>query len=367
MKLKWYPDDQIEKYLVVDLIFTVFLIYRVLTADSPFGLIGSFLLLGLYLFAFYVSLWFRDWRMVLSTFLGCTVISVFAMFYDEDFLHFGFVFSDLLGRIRSKFQMLIGMLGFIAMYAGTHRYLKGDWFAFLETIHLPILILLLLLPIVIRVKERSKLLRKELDTANEKLERYIQEEERHRIARDLHDTLGQTLTMITLKSELAIRLMDKKSEQAKREMNEVMSTSRFALKQVRELVTSMKYVSLDEEIEYASNFLDSSEIRLSIRKSLSAPKLSKVTETMLALSLRESITNIIKHSKAQNCSITSEYTDGWYYIHIEDDGIGFVSGEMNGNGLNSIQERIRLLKGHTNIATSVSGGVIVTLSVPVDQ
>ncbi|WP_044641210.1 sensor histidine kinase [Risungbinella massiliensis] len=367
MKYKWYPDDQIEKYLIVDLILTVLLIYGVLTADNPIGLVGSFLLLGLFLFAFYVSLWFRDWRMLGSTLLGCAVISVFVMFYNENLVYFAFIFSDLLGRVRSKTHMVIGMFGFIVMYVGTHMYLRGDWTSFFGTTHFPILVLLVLLPIAIHMKERSKLLRQELATANEKLEKYIQEEERHRIARDLHDTLGQTLTMITLKSELAIRLIDKNTEQAKREMNEVMGTSRFALKQVRELVTSMKFVSLEEEMEHTAKFLDSSGIHLSLGKSSSTPKLSKVAETMLALSLREAITNVIKHSKAQHCRITSEYTDDWYYIHIEDDGIGFEQGGMEGNGLNSIQERIRLLKGHTNIAASSNGGVMVTLSVPVDQ
>lgn len=367
MKRKLYPADQIETYLIIDVVVFVFLIYHVLTADSPIGLVGSLFLLSLFLCAFYVSLWYRDWRLPVASLFGCGMLSVFAMFYNEWLLLYGFIFADLLGRARAKIHIFIGMFGFIIMYVVTHTYLNGDPLSFIETVHLPILILLLLVPIVVHITERSKMLRRELATANKKIERYIQEEERHRIARDLHDTLGQTLTMMKLKSELAIRLIDKDSEQAKQEINEVMRTSRFALKQVRELVTSMKYVSLDEEIEHGSKLLKSSGIRLSVKESPSPPKLSKVAETMLAFSLRECFTNIIKHSKAKSCSLTREFTNEWYHIHVEDDGIGFAGVETDGNGLTSIQERMRLLQGHVNIAASSNGGVSVTLSVPVNE
>lgn len=367
MKRQLYPADQIETYLFIDLVAFVFLIYHVFTADSPIGLPGSLLLLSLFLGAFYVGLWYRDWRLTAASLFGCGVLSIIAIFYNEFLLLYGIIFADLLGRARRKIHMMIGMCGFVAMYLVTHAHLYGDPFSFVTTVHLPMLILLLLVPIVVRITERSKMLRRELAIANKKLERYIQEEERHRIARDLHDTLGQTLTMMKLKSELAIRLLDKDSEQAKREMNEVMRTSRFALKQVRELVTSMKYVSLDEEIAHGEKLLNSSGIRLSVRETSSHPQLSKMAETMLALSLRECFTNIIKHSQAKNCTVTSDYTDGRYQIHVKDDGIGFADVETDGNGLTSMQERMRLVQGHAHVAVSSSGGVNITLSVPVNE
>lgn len=102
---------------------------------------------------------------------------------------------------------------------------------------------------------KAKSLQKELSAANSQIERYIQEEERHRIARDLHDTLGQTLTMIKLKSELTIRLIEKDTTQAKQELNDILDTSRFALKQVRELVTDMKYISIESELNHLRELL----------------------------------------------------------------------------------------------------------------
>ena len=88
---------------------------------------------------------------------------------------------------------------------------------------------------------------------------------------------------------------------------------------------------------------------------------------MLARSLRECLTNILKHSGAKNCLVTKEYTNGMYQIRIEDDGVGFIDTETNGNGLTSIQERMRLLHGYANIADAQTGGASVTLSVPVKE
>lgn len=367
MTRKLYPADQIEKYLILDVVIFIFLFYNVLTTDSPFGRVVTLVLLCLFLLAFYIGLWCRDWRLLASSFFGCGILVIFGAFYNQWFLLYAFIFADLLGRTRSLVHMCLGMSGFIVMEAVTHWLLTGDPLSFVHTIHLPILILLLIVPFIVRITERSKSLKRELATANKKIERYIQEEERHRIARDLHDTLGQTLTMIKMKSELAARLIGTDADLAKQEMNEVIHTSRFALKQVRELVTSMKYVALDEEIKHARKLLDSLDIQLHVRQSASLHNLSKVTETMLALCLRECLTNIVKHSQAKICMITGEMTNEWFELHIEDDGVGFSRGDTDGNGLASIQERMRLLKGHAELGASSHGGVSVTLRLPVNE
>lgn len=364
MKFRLYPPDQIEKYLLIDMIALVFLFYHVITADGPFGLIGDLFLLSLFLYAFYMMLWHRDWRLLLFSLLSCAVLSVFGIFYNEWLLLYGLIIADLLGRARSKSTIAIGMVGISAMFLGTHFYGKGDLLSFGKTAFFPILIIQLLVPIVISIREGSKLLKRELATANKKIERYIQEEERHRIARDLHDTLGQTLTMITLKSELAVRLMDKNSTQAKQEIEEVIRTTRFALKQVRELVTSMSHVSLKDEIEHAGKLLHTSGIALRVQRNTSPPKLSAVAETMLALSLRESITNVIKHSQASICIIEEVYREGWFQIRIEDNGIG-LNKEARGNGISFMRERMRLLQGEMHLSIPAGGGNRVTLKIPV--
>lgn len=367
LKLKLYPADQVEWYLLIDIITFVFLFYHVLTAESPIGLFGTFLLLALFLVFFYVGLWYRDWRLFLAVLAGCALLSVLAMFYNQWLLFFGIVFADLLGRARSKAYMGLGMLGFVGMYMLTHAYLYQDAFHFLRTPMLPLLIIQLIIPVVIRMLESSNMLRQELAAANERIARYVQEEERNRLARDLHDTLGQTLTMIKTKGELALRLMEKDPERAKGEIREVIHTSRFALKQVRDLVTAMRHVSLEGELEQGRALLTSSGIKLRVDKKGALPPLSKVAETMLALALREAFTNIVRHSQATQCLVTLQVVGDWVHLIIEDDGIGLSGGATQGHGLASIRERLHSLQGQAEIGPSPAGGVKVHLSLPIGR
>lgn len=366
-RFRLYPPEQVQPYLIIDIITIVFLFYNVLSAESPIGLFGTFLLLTLFMGFFYLGLWYRDWRLLLAVLGGCATLSVFGMFYNQWLLFFGIVFADLLGRIRSKGQLGCGMLAIVGMYILTSWSVHQDVFHFLRTPMLPLLIIQLVIPVVIRMLENSKSLRQELAIANQRIARYVQEEERHRLARDLHDTLGQTLIMIKTKGELALRLMEKEPERAKGEIREVIQTSRFALKQVRDLVTAMRYVSLEEELKQGRALLTSAGITLRVERKGGVPALSQVAETMLALALREALTNIVKHSGATHCFVTQEYGEGWYHLTVEDDGMGFNGEPAQGHGLASIGERLRSLEGRAEIGPSSRGGVRVRLSLPIGQ
>jgi len=367
-RFRIYPESQIQRYLIIDIFICVFLFYQVLTADSPVGRFGTFLLLALFLALFYMGLWYRGLRLLLVVAAGCGLMTVFAVFYNPWILLFATVFADFLGRVRSGSHLAVGMAAIFAMYPVTNFVLHRDAFHFLHTAHLPFLIVQLAIPFVVRILEKSESLKHELASANERIALYAQEEERHRLARDLHDTLGQTLTMIKVKSELAMRMMDKHPERARQEMQEVVRSSRLALKQVRDLVTDMKYVSLDQEIELGRSLLASAGIQFDFRKAADRPNLTKVTETMLALAVRESLTNVVKHSQAKHCTVTERTADGWYRLDIEDDGIGLTDDPTaEGHGLAAIEERMRLLQGEARIGPSPAGGVKVSLAIPLQS
>ena len=363
-KLKIYPEDQIQRYLIIDIAVCVFLFFKVLRADSSVGLTGTFLLLALFLALYYMGLWLKGWKLLMIVLAGCGLMTAFALLYDPWILFFAAVYADFLGRVRAPWQLAAGLSAFAVMYLVVSFNLYGNAFHFLETAHLPILIIQLAIPFVVRILERSDSLKRELASANERIALYAQEEERHRLARDLHDTLGQTMTMIKMKSELAERLMDKDPERAKREMREVARTSRLALKQVRDLVTDMRYVSLDQELELGRALLAGAGIAFEYRREAARPALSKVTETMLALAVRESLTNVVKHSKASRCAVTETVEGGRYLLQIDDDGAGLADKRAEGHGLAAIEERMRLLRGEAGIGPSPAGGVRVSLAMP---
>jgi len=120
-KFKIYPANQIQRYLFIDIILCVFLFYQVLSADSPVGLFGTFLLLALFLVLFYMGLWYRDWRLLAVVVAGCGLMTVFAIFYNQWILLFATVFADFLGRVRSR-----GHLAALAAIEERMRLLRGE-------------------------------------------------------------------------------------------------------------------------------------------------------------------------------------------------------------------------------------------------
>lgn len=363
---KIYPRDQIKHYLLIDTVSIVFLCYMVLRSDTTLGLLGNIFVLLVFLISFYIALWHRDGRLLAAVITGIAALTILGMYVSPTILMFGFIFADLLGRARSKIYIGIGIAAIALMFFLVPWNNTGNLFKLQFPVLLPIMILQLIFPILIYIREKNKSLQGELDAANQQIEHYIQQEERQRIARDLHDTLGQTLTMIKLKSELTTRLIDQDPQQAKEELKDILATSRTALKQVRELVSDMKFISLASELEHSRQLLKTAGMELSIKEKGQPTLLSSVEETMLALSVREAVTNIIKHSRAKRCSIEVVILDHVFCIHITDDGVG-LENQGDGNGLQSMKERMQALHGSATIENGPDGGTAVILKLPLYQ
>lgn len=363
MFYKLYPRDQIKNYLLIDIILTVFLCYRVFNSDTALGLWGTLLVLLLFLASFYVALWRRGGWLLAASLSGLSAIAVFGVYAGPSTMLFGIIFADLLGRSKSKGHIAIGSAAIALSYLLVFVIRQEPLLETSNAIYLPVMIIQSVYPIIIYIKEKAKSLQGELDEANEQIAKYIQQEERQRIARDLHDTLGQTLMMIKMKSELATKWVDKDPSQAKRELSEILDTSRTALKQVRELVSDMKFISLASELDHSAKLLHTAGIALSIENPEKPPLLSSVEETMLALCVREAMTNIIKHSRAKRCAVKLETKDHAFGIHIADDGVG-LAGHGGGNGLPSIMERMKTLGGSSAIDPLPQGGTKVSLKLP---
>ncbi|WP_246021257.1 sensor histidine kinase [Paenibacillus lentus] len=363
MLQKWYPADQIEKYFLIDVFAVMILIYQVFIAHGTVNLVLKLVLTLLLLTAHYVGLWWRDWRLLAASLLGMLMLAALSTYVVSGILMYGFIFADFLGRANKKATMITGMAGIVAMFILYGWLDQGNPFAIFSTFYFPIMVAQLAAPIVVYTRERANILKEKLDIANAQLERYIQEEERNRIARDLHDTLGQTLTMIKLKSELTLRLVEKNPEKAKHELHDILHTSRYALKQVRELVTDMKFVSLEKEMQLSRDILQKAGIEFIVKDDGAMIPLSNAAETVAALTVREAITNVIKHSEASQCTITLHTEPEYYCIQVSDNGNGNLR-EGEGNGLQSMRERMDMMQGDMHITASPGSGTKITFRVP---
>jgi two-component system, NarL family, sensor histidine kinase DesK len=181
----------------------------------------------------------------------------------------------------------------------------------------------------------------QLKQANQEIEHLAKVAERERIARDLHDVLGHTLSVIILKSELAGKLLDLDPQRARQEIADVERTSREALAEVRSTIRGYRANSLDAELNQAREALRTAGIKL--RAEAAQITLTPAQEAVVGLVVREAVTNIVRHADARNCLFRLLPENGHCRLEIQDDGCGGAL--IEGNGLRGMRERIEALGG----------------------
>jgi two-component system sensor histidine kinase DesK len=206
--------------------------------------------------------------------------------------------------------------------------------------------------------ERNRMNRK-LRKANEEVENLAKVAERERIARDLHDVLGHTLSVITLKSELAGKLIDRDPERAGREIREVEQISRQALTDVRDAIRGYRSQGLAAELVQAKSTLETAGLTVQCDAATTV-KLPAMQESVLSLAVREAVTNVVRHARARTCRMRLEQQNGSCRLEIHDDGRGGSNGE--GNGLRGMRERVEMLGG--TLQRSTEAGTTLTITLP---
>lgn len=206
--------------------------------------------------------------------------------------------------------------------------------------------------------ERNRMNRR-LRKANEEIEQLAKVAERERIARDLHDVLGHTLSVITLKSELAGKLMDRDPERAGREIREVEQISRQALSDVRDAIRGYRAKGLIAELALAKSTLETAGVAVQCDAATTL-KLPAVQESVLSLAVREGVTNVVRHARARTCRLHLEQQNGSCRLEIQDDGTGFAGEE--GNGLRGMRERVEMLGG--TLRRNSNGGTTLMIILP---
>jgi two-component system, NarL family, sensor histidine kinase DesK len=199
----------------------------------------------------------------------------------------------------------------------------------------------------LRMKQKEKADAK-LRMAHEEIEQLAKTAERERIARDMHDVLGHSLSLIVLKSELAGRLLDSQPSRAALEIAEIETAARQALAEVRKTITGYRSEGFASELTRAAQVLKTAGVRLT--RPVKAPYLTPRHEATLSLVLREAVTNIVRHADASECSIEVFSEQDRTQLVIADDGRGDIRQE--GNGLRGMRERVQELGGTLSLESS---------------
>lgn len=202
----------------------------------------------------------------------------------------------------------------------------------------------------------------ELESARRDLAELAVGRERLRVSRDLHDLLGQSLSAVSLKGDLAIRLLDRSPLAAREEIQSLTAVARQALRGVRAITRAEHVAALAEETEGAAALLRVADIDVTVHIDL--PTLDRPQETVLAWAVREGVTNVLRHSRATSCEIRSWVRDGVVVLELENDGAGVPA--PLGNGLLGLTERARAAAGSLSVRHSVEGRFCLRLELPLD-
>ncbi len=190
---------------------------------------------------------------------------------------------------------------------------------------------------------RSRDLVQRLQAAQGQVARLAAAEERLRIARDLHDLVGHSLSLIVVKSELAGRLAEAHPQAAAREIADVESVARQSLVQVRDAVTGYRQRSLLEELDGARSALAAADVQAIVR--VPGTSLPDGVDPLLGWVVREGVINVIRHAQATRCQITVALDEHAVTLDIVDDGRGPSGGQDEGNGLAGLAERVTTVGG----------------------
>jgi len=191
--------------------------------------------------------------------------------------------------------------------------------------------------------------------------------ERLRFARDLHDLLGYSLAAITLKAELTRRLMSSDPATARDELRDVVDIARQAVAEVRQVADGYRNISLAQEVAAAASLLASANV--AARVEMNCGILPDKVDSVLAMVLRELITNILRHSSARNCWITGEQADEHLTLSVVNDGRPLAAAtHRDGGGLENLAARLEAVGGTLSVTVHGDGRfrVLVEIAIQAD-
>ena len=183
---------------------------------------------------------------------------------------------------------------------------------------------------------------------NAQINLLLAENECNRIGQDLHDSLGHTFAMLSVKTDLALQLFQIQAyPQVEKELREIQQISKESMREVRTIVENLKSRTLTSELETVKKMLEIAGIEVEIANQLDTVSLTQELESTASMILLELVTNIIKHAKASKAYLKLERTEKELILTVRDDGCGFAS--LNGDELHTVRDRVLPFSGEVKV------------------
>lgn len=314
------------------------------------------LTLAVFLPLYFASYWGPLKRTVLIAVLTCGVGIAWMPFnYSAgSFIILAACMCSAIPNVRAGFAAVVAMIAVAMLAALLNPKVPMAMVALLLLIGLPVGIATVMEED--QRRSRMKLLRKQ-----EEVEHLATIAERERISRDLHDLLGHTLSLITLKAELAGKLHARDPAAALKEVRDIEHSARHALAEVRSAVTGYRQTGFAHELACARASLAAA--RVDLHAQIQDFVLPAAAENVMSLALREAVTNIVRHARASRCDVTLALQDGAIVFRVADNGQAREGKALHaGNGLNGMRERIHALGGRMQV--TVEQGLALELALP---
>lgn len=203
-----------------------------------------------------------------------------------------------------------------------------------------------------------------LEESRAEMARCAVADERVRVSRDLHDLLGYGLSAIKLKSELVHRLLPEHPVEARESVAEILDITRCTLVDVRSVALGYRLLSMRETIDSARAVLASADV--AVRLELDDRPVPEPAATVLATLVREGVTNVLRHSKAESCEITVRRHSGLVLLDIVNDGATGTTRDRSGSGVRNMAERVHELGGVCTAGREEDGRFRLHASIPLD-
>jgi two-component system sensor histidine kinase DesK len=305
----------------------------------------------------YFRLFFRDeFESVIGYAIAIAALGFLVVPFNagaQGYLIYACAFFAFAGTIRDAIRLMAGML---VLFAIEWYFLGFPWQYSLSA--------LVIGPVVGTMNliyRRNQQRNAELKLSHDEVRRLAALAERERIGRDLHDLLGHTLSLITLKSELANKLFDRDAGAARREIADVERVARDALAQVRRAVTGIRAAGLAAEVASAKLLLESNGVRM--QTEIADLELPTEIETAFAMTLREAVTNVQRHAQASSVRVGLRVEEQLLVLRIEDNGRGGAI--VPGNGLSGMRERLGCIGADLRVDSERGRGTRLCVSMPV--